>query len=97
MIEFFDQTGLNIDKNTERSLENAFFCEDFLRSRANAMGELAFVPQLIQPYLQGLLDQETKELLQSRHFKIVTDYDSGSLSLMLPSLFEQLGCQVIEC
>jgi mannose-1-phosphate guanylyltransferase/phosphomannomutase len=87
---------LYIDKNSERALENAYFCEDFLRADANAMGELAFIPQLIEPYLQGLYDHETNELITNRHFKIVVNYDSSSLSLMLPSLFEQLGCQVIS-
>jgi mannose-1-phosphate guanylyltransferase/phosphomannomutase len=96
VIEFFDQAGLHIDKNSERTLENAFFCEDFLRADASSMGELAFVPQLMQPYLQGLMDMETKELLQNKHFKIVVAYDSGSLSLMMPGLFEQLGCQVMS-
>jgi mannose-1-phosphate guanylyltransferase/phosphomannomutase len=95
VIEFFDQSGLYIDKNSERALENAYFCEDFPRADANALGELAFVPQLIQPYLEGLVDAETKELLVNRHFKIVVSYDSGSLSFMLPGLLEQLNCQVI--
>jgi mannose-1-phosphate guanylyltransferase / phosphomannomutase len=95
IIEFFDHSGLYIDKNSERALENAYFCEDFIRADSDNMGELAFIPQLIQPYLQGLLDAETKELLLKRHFKVVANYDGGSLSLMLPSIFEQLGCSVI--
>jgi Nucleoside-diphosphate-sugar pyrophosphorylase involved in lipopolysaccharide biosynthesis/translation initiation factor 2B, gamma/epsilon subunits (eIF-2Bgamma/eIF-2Bepsilon) len=95
MVEFFDRSGLYIDKNSERALENAYFCEDFPRADANSMGELAFVPQLMEPYLRGLLDPELKDLLAKQHFKIIARYDSGSISFMLPGLFEQLSCQVI--
>ncbi|MGE5582767.1 MAG: sugar phosphate nucleotidyltransferase [Bacillota bacterium] len=95
LIQFFDHTGVNIDKNTERALENSFFCEDYPRAAADAMGELTFVPQLIEPYIQGLLDPEVKELIGNKEFKIVADYDGGSLSLILPGLLEQLNCRVI--
>jgi mannose-1-phosphate guanylyltransferase/phosphomannomutase len=96
IIEFFDQSGLYLDKNSERALENAFFCEDYLRADASAMGELTFVPQLVQPYLEGLVDAEIRELLINRHFKIVASIEGGSLSLMIPSLLQQLGCEIIN-
>ena len=95
VIEFFDHSGLYIDKNGERALENAYFCEDFLRVEANAMGELAFVPHLIEPYLEGLLNTESQELVQKRRFKMVVNYDNGSLSLILPSLLDKLGCEIL--
>jgi mannose-1-phosphate guanylyltransferase/phosphomannomutase len=95
ILEFLDHQGLNIDKNTERALENAFFSEDFPRAAANSMGELTFVPKLIEPYLQGLLRLEVKELIGANRFQIVVAYDSGSSSLILPRLLEEAGCRVI--
>ncbi|HEX3046456.1 MAG TPA: sugar phosphate nucleotidyltransferase [Bacillota bacterium] len=92
-IQFFDHQGLNIDKNTERSLENAFFTEDFPRVVAAAMGELTFVPQLIEPYLQGLLDPEQKELIRQAHYKVMVVYDQSSLSLILSELLHELGIE----
>jgi mannose-1-phosphate guanylyltransferase / phosphomannomutase len=96
LMEFIDQMGLNIDKNTERALENAYFSEDFPRSTAGLMGELTFVPRLVEPYLQGLLNKEVKEIIFNSHFKIVTVFDQGSLSVILPSLLEGLGCEVLS-
>jgi mannose-1-phosphate guanylyltransferase/phosphomannomutase len=92
-IQFFDHQGLNIAKNTERSLENAFFTEDFPRASAGHMGELTFVPQLIEPYLQGLLDIDQKELIRQAHFKVMVFYDQSSLSLILSELFHELGVE----
>ncbi|HBF37372.1 MAG TPA: nucleotidyltransferase [Firmicutes bacterium] len=95
VLEFFDHSGLYIDKNSERALENVYFSEDFIRVGASAMGELAFVPHLIEPYLQGLLDEESRKMVIQRHFKVVVTYDNGSLSLILHPLLEQLGCELI--
>lgn len=96
LIEFFDSQGLNLSKNIERSLENAFLTEDFPRATAANMGELTFVPQLIKPYLQGLVTTEIKELISQKQFTLVADYDQGGLAMLLPALFDELGCQVIN-
>lgn len=96
LMEFFDKQGLNIDKNCERALENAFFSEDFPRAAAAALGELTFVPQLIEPYLNELIDREHKELIRKARFKVVTDYDRGSLGLILPGLLSQMECEAIR-
>ena len=68
----------------------------FSRATAGLMGELTFVPRLIEPYLHGLLSKEVKELIINSHFKIVTDFDRGSLSVILPGLLGELGCEVIS-
>lgn len=94
LIEFLDKQGLNIDKNTERALENSYMSEDFQRAGINSFGELAFVPQLLEPYLNGLVSQEVKELIKKRNLKVVSLYDGGNISFILPGLLEILGCQV---
>ncbi|NLY74430.1 MAG: NTP transferase domain-containing protein [Firmicutes bacterium] len=94
LIEFMDQKGLNIDKNTERAIENSYMSEDFPRAGVDNFGELAFVPQLIEPYLNGLISPEIKELIKKRNFKVVFLYDDGNLSFILPGLLEMLGCRV---
>lgn len=95
LIEFFDERGLNIDKNSERAMENSFLTEDFLRASSDNMGEITFVPQLIEPYLQGMLNETAVKAIAQRRFKIVALYEPGSLSLVLPTLFDKLGCEVI--
>lgn len=95
MVEFLDRQGLNIDKGTERAIENSFMSEDFYRAHVNGFGELAFVPQLLDPYLNGLVNQEVKELIKKRSYKVVSLSDGGNISFILPGLLEILGCQVI--
>lgn len=95
LLTFFDKNGLNIDKNSERSIENAYFSEDFFRAGAGSMGELTFVPRLLDPYLKGLLDDEQKEVIRSMEYKVVADYDQGSLGFLLPVLLNDLGCEVV--
>lgn len=95
LIEFMDAQGMNVDKNTERSLENSFFSEDFPRIAADTMGEITFVPQLVEPYLQGILSPEIQNLIINRNFKIVALYEPAGLSVILPGLLEELGCRVI--
>lgn len=96
LLEFIDDKGLNIPKGVERSVENAFFGEDFVRAQVEAMGEVAFVPRLIHQYLDGLLQSTAAEAVRKKHLKIVANYDAGTLSLLLPVLLERLGCQVVE-
>lgn len=96
VLEFMDSSGINIDKNTERALENAFFTEDFPRVAADSMGELTFVPKFIEPYLEGLFQPEVKQLLGNAGFHIVAAYDGGGLSLILPRLLAETGCRVSE-
>jgi mannose-1-phosphate guanylyltransferase/phosphomannomutase len=94
LIEFLDKQGLNIDKGTERAIENLFMSEDFYRTGINGFGELAFVPQLLEPYLNGLVTSEIKELIKKHNYKVVCLYDGGNISFVLPGLLEMLGCQV---
>lgn len=94
LIEFLDKQGLNIDKGTERAIENSYMNEDFPRAGVDNLGELTFVPQLIEPYLEGLVSPEIKELIKKRRFKLVSLYDGGNISFILPGLMEMLGCQV---
>lgn len=96
LLEFIDEKGLNIPKSLERSVENAFFGEDFARASVEEMGDVAFVPRLIHHYLDGILQSASIQTIRNVRFRIVANYDAGTLSLLLPTLLERLGCQVIH-
>jgi mannose-1-phosphate guanylyltransferase/phosphomannomutase len=97
VMEFLDRQGMNLDKAAERALENSYCCEDFLRAGATTMGELTFVPQLVEGYLQGLFTLEQQQLISAVRFKIVVNYDPGNLAVILPAIFEKLHCEVYNC
>jgi mannose-1-phosphate guanylyltransferase/phosphomannomutase len=96
LLEFLDSQGLNIDKSAERSLENQYFSEDFPRAAASAMGEVTFVPQLVEGYLRGLITPENAAIIAAAHFRIVVADEPGSLAVILPAVFAELHCQVIR-
>lgn len=95
LLEFIDQAGLNLDRGRERAVENAFFCEDFRRVGPDSIGEVAFVPRLIESYVDGLLRGTEVALVAQRGYRVVVDYDAGHLSMLLPTTLERLGCEVV--
>lgn len=95
LMEFLDQEGLNIDRAKERSVENAYFCEDFPRAAIEEIGEVVFVPRLIESYMDGLLRSTAVDQIAARGYKIVVNYDAGHLSMLLPGLFTRLNCEIV--
>ena len=96
-IKFFDQNGLDINKTTERKIENLYFREDFRRVYLDDLGwiEVLEDSDVINPYREGVLKVVDTQLVQQRRFQLVVDYANGSTAQMLPVLFNRLGCEVI--
>src|SRR5205807_3284117 len=65
-IKFFDQYGLDINKTTERKIENLYFREDFRRVYLDDLGwiEVLQNPEVINPYVDGLMKVVDKQLVQ---------------------------------
>ena len=55
LLEFFDSHGVNIDKTTERKIENIFFREDFRRTPMESVGLLDFPERVVEAYSSGFL------------------------------------------
>ncbi len=96
-IKFFDQNGLDINKTTERKIENLYFREDFRRVYLDDLGwiEVLENPDIVNPYLDGVMKVVDTQLVQQRKFQLVVDYANGSTAQILPTLFNRLGCEVI--
>src|ERR1700730_6352397 len=75
-IKFFDQNGLDINKTTERKIENLYFREDFRRVYLDDLGwiEVLEDSDVISPYREGLLKVVDTQLVQQRRFQLVVDY-----------------------
>lgn len=95
-IRFFDKSGLNLTKATERSIENVFFREDFRRVSFDALGKIEEVGALpIQRYHEGFLRALNLQAIRARRFNLVVDYASAPASLVLPAIFSELGCAIV--
>ncbi|HLH60360.1 MAG TPA: mannose-1-phosphate guanyltransferase [Ktedonobacteraceae bacterium] len=96
-IKFFDQNGLDINKTTERKIENLYFREDFRRVYLDDLGSIEVLenPDVINPYIDNAMRVVDTQLVQQRRFQLVVDYANGSTAQILPTLFNRLGCEVI--
>ncbi len=96
-IKFFDQNGLDINKTTERKIENLFFREDFRRVYLDDIGAIEVLEEndVTGPYLEGFKKVIDHGVVRRRKFQIVVDYAHGSASEMLPGIFKRLGCDVV--
>ena len=96
-IKIFDQNGLDINKITERKIENLFFREDFRRVYVDEIGAIEVLSNsdVIKRYLEGFTQQVDHALVRARKFQLVADYAHGSTNQLLPEIFSRLGCEVI--
>ena len=96
-IKFFDQHGLDINKTTERKIENLYFREDFRRVYLEDVGAIEVLKNsdVIHRYLNGFAKVVDYDLVRKRKFQLVMDYSHGSTPQLLPTIFDQLGCEVI--
>ncbi len=94
-LKFFDERGLDISSNRERSIERLFFREDFRRAGVESVGRLSFPEYDVEYYLDGVRHFVDPAALQGRRPKMVIDYSYGSSSTVFPAILGDLGCEVI--
>jgi len=94
-IRLFDSNGVVLDKKAERKLENVFFREDIRRVHFYEMGDITYVPDAVDSYVDGLIALIDVETVRRAHLKVLIDFDHGSASLVLPRLFKELNIEAI--
>lgn len=96
-MKFFDQNGLDINKTTERKLENLFFREDFRRVDVDEIGAIDVLENVvvINRYLKGFSKAVDYETVRQGKFQLVIDYANGSTTQLLPGIFNRLGCELV--
>ncbi|MEI6044737.1 MAG: mannose-1-phosphate guanyltransferase [Chloroflexota bacterium] len=96
-IRFFDKRGLDIDKNTERKIENVFFREDFRRVYLDEIGRIDYASQPIDKYTADFLKRIDMAGMQNydRGRKLVVDYSSANTNAVLSYILDKLGCDVV--
>jgi mannose-1-phosphate guanylyltransferase/phosphomannomutase len=96
-IKLFDQYGLDINKTTERKIENLYFREDFRRVYLDEIGAIDVLADedVIGRYLEGFNKVVDHGMVSKRKYQLVVDYAHGSTTQLLPNIFSRLGCEVI--
>jgi len=95
VFEFFDHTGIGIDKGAERKVENLFFREDFRRTPMDEVGRLDFPSRALERYSGAFVQALDGEALRGANFRIVIDYAYGNASIVLPQILGGLGVEQI--
>ena len=94
-IKFFDKRGMDVDKATQRKIENTFFREDFRRAYLDEISLIMDANQVIERYTEGFLEAVDVQAIRKANFQIVVDYASANTSLVLPAILNRLGCRVV--
>ncbi|HEX3032736.1 MAG TPA: sugar phosphate nucleotidyltransferase, partial [Bacillota bacterium] len=95
LLEFLDQEGMNISRDLERRIENAFVMEDFRRGNLETIGRASILANLNESYCLGLLQQLPQEEIKLRKLKIVLEAPNGILMQLAANLLPRLNCQLI--
>src|ERR1700680_1731163 len=83
-IRIFDDHGLDLDKRSERKLENLFFREDIRRVSHYEMGRIIRRDGTTHRYLEDMLAKLDLETVRGAAFKVLVDYNNGAAALVLP-------------
>ncbi len=93
IVEFFDGTGKNLDRNADRTIESIFFREDFRRAPLDAVGSLEFLGRTMEYYTEDFLNFLDAAAISRWRPKLVIDYAYGPLCLLMPQVLGRLGCE----
>jgi mannose-1-phosphate guanylyltransferase/phosphomannomutase len=94
-IRIFDDHGLDLDKRSERKLENLFFREDIRRVSHYEMGRIIRRDGQTDRYLEDMLAKLDLETVRGAAFKVLVDYNNGAAALVLPRVLQEMNCTVI--
>ncbi len=94
-LKFFDDSGLNLPLSAERSIEQLFFREDFVRADIEDTGEISFPVGGFDTYVDGFLKTIDIASIQKRGFRIVLDHSHGSTALLFPRILGRLGIETV--
>lgn len=95
-LEFFDASGVNIDRAWERKIENRFFREDFRRTPMEEVGLIDFPIRVLEQYQEDFAQQLDVDTIRKAGFKVVIDYSHGHASMVLPRVLGKLGIEVVS-
>ncbi len=94
-IRFIDSRGLNLTREQERAVEQAFFREDFRRVFMDDIGNIDYAPDVADVYVHGYLAAIDVQAVRAAKFKIVVDYAHAPTADILPDILERLNVDAV--
>lgn len=94
-IKFFDAEGMDISLSQEKTIESAFFKEEYRVVDDDKVGALSFAPRALEYYTDGFMKFIDKAKIQAKNFKVVIDYSYSNTVNIFPPILGELNCDVI--
>ena len=93
-IKFFDDEGNKLDEQIERKIEKKYFDNDFSFKTGKDIGKSKRIDDVIGRYIVHIKSSFPKHL-NLNGFRIVLDAANGAAYKVAPTIFEELGADVI--
>ena len=94
-IRVFDENGMNLSAERERTIERVFFREDFRRAYMEDIGVIMDAPGVMDRYVADFLAHIQQDVIRQADYHIVVDYAHAPTAEVLPRIFSTLGVDVI--
>jgi mannose-1-phosphate guanylyltransferase/phosphomannomutase len=79
-----------------KNVERIFFKENFRRAHHREPGGISELPQVVDFYREGFLRTIDRNLIRKRSLKVVIDFNYSPAGQLLPTLLNDIGCEVIS-
>jgi len=92
---FFNGDGLDMPTSKLKKVERLYFGEDFRRANLDEIGHLDMPLGVLEDYRSEFLKGIDIQTIRKAGFKVVVDYANGGASMVFPTLFSQLGVNLV--
>ena len=94
-IVFLDSDGLDFSSGMAKNVERIFYKENFRRAHHTEPGAITEINNVEDFYREGFLRAIDKDILKKAAWTVVVDFNFSPASQILPSILNELGCNVI--
>jgi mannose-1-phosphate guanylyltransferase/phosphomannomutase len=95
-IQIFDSHGVNLDRISEKKIQEIFFKEDMRKVFYDEVGVLIYPTGFEEDYCKAVSNYIDSSIIKERKPRVIVDCSNGSGSLLIPYLLNLLGCEVIS-
>ncbi len=93
-IIFMDSDGLDLNKNTERKIENSFLREDYRRVKTDAIKRITHLSDTVEYYTRQLINSLDVTAVRNRKYKIVISTKNPMILSVLQNVLTDLKINV---
>lgn len=93
-IRFMDANGCDIDKPTERKIENSFIREDFRRVKTDAFKRIVHLSDCMEHYTRQVINKVRVHNIRSRKYKLILSARNPILLSAVHNLLAELRINI---